>query len=139
MADDRSPDHSDSTPGSENLGSALSAQAAEEARGKIRWLRPEFQNPDGTPEQTELDLSGPENQGLKPKTSPKKRPWPKTLPEQVRAVREVLEEAGQPVTAETVVQSFIRARKDKVVPILETLVTVGRARLTGDGRFVGGG
>jgi hypothetical protein len=114
-------------------------RAAEEARGKVRWLRPEFQNPEGTAEQTELDLSGPETPDLKSKTRPKKRPWPKTLPEQVRAVREVLVEAGQPLTAETVAHGFIRARKDKVVPILETLVTVGRARLTEDGWFVGGG
>jgi hypothetical protein len=121
------------------LGSVPSAQAVEKARGKVRWLRPEFQNPDAVAEQTELDLSGPETQDPKSKTSPKKRPWPKTLPEQVRAVREVLVEAGQPVTAETVAHSFIRARKDKVVPILETLVTVGRARLTEDGWFVGGG
>ena len=82
---------------------ALNAErATEEARGKVRWLRPEFQNPDGAAKQTESNVSEPVPRKLKPETCTRKRAWPKTLPEQVRAVREALAEAGQPVTGETV-------------------------------------
>ena len=64
---------------------ALNAdRAREEAAGHIRWLRPDYQNPAGraavaTGEQTTLDI-GPADTGTK-------APWPKTLPEQIAAVR----------------------------------------------------
>jgi hypothetical protein len=118
---------------------ALNAErAAEEARGRIRWLRPEFQNPGGTAEQSELDVAKPETQNLKPETPSGRPAWPNTLPEQVRAVREALIAAGQPVSAEAVARRFTRARTDKVIPILQTLVAVGQARHVGKGQFVGG-
>jgi len=121
---------------------ALNAErAAEEAQGKIRWLRPDYQNPRGAGERQgelavegggrELDVGGPQKVAAK-------QPWPDTLPEQVRIVREALVEAGQPVTPETIARQFARARTDKITPILQTLVTVGLAREAGEGRFVGG-
>ena len=118
---------------------ALNAErAAEEARGNVRWLRPDFQNPEGTTEQTELDVpSTPDTRHPVPGTRARKHPWPKTLPEQVRVVREALADAAEPATPETVARCFTRARKDKVAPILDTLVTVGQARQTDDGRYVG--
>ena len=125
----------------ERLVSLNSERAAEEARGKVRWLRPEFQNPDGTAEQQGelvVDMGKRTPNVQAPPSNAQRTPWPKTLPDQVRAVREALIEAGQPVTSDVVARRFTRARKDKVGSILETLVTVGQARLTEDGRFVGG-
>ena len=71
-------------------------RAEEEKRGIIRWLRPEYQNPEGTqaaratqgalpiePEATEATAA-----------TAGQRSWPKTLPEQAQAVRAVL--ADQP-------------------------------------------
>jgi hypothetical protein len=104
---------------------ALNAQRAEEeSRGLIRWLRPEFQNPSGATE-TQESLALPA--ARKPaKTKPaKKNPWPKTLPDQARAVRAALQALAAPATAADVAKTFQGARADKVAELLETLATLG--------------
>jgi hypothetical protein len=118
---------------------ALNAErAAEEAKGKIRYLRPDFQNPAGTQQQPQLDVptstkhKAPSTQHKAPSTK-----WPKSLPDQVRLVRETLTAQTAPATPETIARHFTRARTDKVLPILQTLVTVGQAQQLDDGRFVG--
>ena len=105
---------------------ALNAErAAEEARGQVRWLRPAFQNPDGahsasvgTP--TETAVAEP----VQPSTG--KRPWPKTLPEQFQAVRELL--AAQPGRAspEQIARCFTRAPTKKVAELIDTLAALGQ-------------
>ncbi|MGD9710416.1 MAG: class I SAM-dependent DNA methyltransferase, partial [Halothiobacillaceae bacterium] len=95
----------------ERLVALNAARAKEEAQGLVRWLRPEYQQPtaiDQPARQTDLDL----DEEAPPTTiEPKaKEPWPKTLPEQVAAVRAALTAAGGPVTAEVVARSFLRAR-----------------------------
>ncbi|RLC08512.1 MAG: class I SAM-dependent DNA methyltransferase, partial [Deltaproteobacteria bacterium] len=125
----------------ERLVALNSERSAEEAQGKIRWLRPEFQNPQGSStEQQELDVDD-KKQAPKVKRSASiasRAPWPKSLPDQVRVLREVLADHTTPATAETIARQFTRARKDKVEEILQTLVTLGQAREVEDGRFVGG-
>lgn len=63
-------------------------RAKEEAQGKIRWLHSEYQNPSGresqAKEQGEMDM------GVKDTTV--KPAWPKSMPEQVAAVRDALAE-----------------------------------------------
>ena len=77
---------------------ALNAERAEEEkRGIIRWLRPEFQNPAGAaaPTAQQSDLPSPlpagEGSGVR---APEKKPWPKDLPQQVAAVRDLITTAG---------------------------------------------
>ncbi|MGE0157134.1 MAG: hypothetical protein AB7T17_08920 [Geobacter sp.] len=65
-----------------------------------------------------------------------KEPWPKTLPEQVAAVRAALTAAGGPVTAEVVARSFLRARTATVAELLATLAAIGQAREVEPGVFV---
>ncbi len=82
-------------------------RAAEEAQGNIRWLRPEFQNPQGAESRGELpgvsrsgsretsdgddaDDSELSRVPLPAKTKIKKHAWPKTLPERIQLVRTVL-------------------------------------------------
>lgn len=106
-------------------------RAAEEARGLIRWLRPEYQNPAGHAavakgEQGAMDLG--------PKDSTEKSPWPKTLPEQIAAVRASLIDLGE-ATPEQIARQFIRARAGTVQPLLESLTALGQARVTEGGRF----
>lgn len=65
---------------------ALNAQrSAEERSGLVRWLRPEFQAPNELLVQTTLA-------GMAPVESPapvrREQPWPPSLPDQVRAVKE---------------------------------------------------
>jgi hypothetical protein len=113
-------------------------RAAEERRGIIRWLRPDFQNPGGKPAtQTKLDIGETE---VEPKeTTPvklKKQAWPAALPDRFNAVRVALAERGAPATPTDVAKYFTRAKKATVEEILDTLVSVGQVRQTDDGRYV---
>ena len=62
--------------------------------------------------------------------------WPKTLPEQVQAVRAGLASAAAPLSAETIARTFQRARADKVGELLETLAALGQVREVEPGSFV---
>lgn len=106
-------------------------RAAEEARGLIRWLRPEYQNPAGRAavaqgEQTTMEIG--------PADTATKAPWPKSLPEQIAAVRAALSDLGT-ATPEQVARQFHRARAGSVQPLLQSLTAIGQARLVEGGRF----
>ena len=122
---------------------ALNAErAAEEAKGQIRWLRPEYQRGDGKAQQTELDVGREVNAQRSTsnvqRPSGRRPPWPKALPEQVRVLRDLLAAQSAPVTAEMLGKSFLRAPGDKLEEILQTLVTLGQAREVGEGKYVAG-
>lgn len=116
---------------------ALNAdRAAEERRGLVRWLRPDFQNPAG-PAAPQPGLDLPEaTRPAKPKPAAR-QPWPAALPEQARAVRAALAARGAPATAAEVAAVFEGRRKDRVAELLETLAGLGQARAAGDGRYAG--
>ncbi len=104
-------------------------RALEEAKGHIRWLRPEYQNPDGhagKAKTSELDLSEP--------SLPDAAAWPKTLPEQMGLVRGALREAGT-ASIEDIRSQFKNARAATVRERLETLAALGQAEILPDGRF----
>jgi len=118
---------------------ALNAQrAAEEPQGKIRWLRLEYQCPEGATQQGQLAVTAADAGKAPTPTAKKKQPWPKSLPEQVRVLREALAGHTAPVTTEALARQFTRARKDRVEELLQTLVAMGQARETGDQLFVAG-
>ncbi|MDZ4185339.1 MAG: DNA methyltransferase, partial [Desulfuromonadales bacterium] len=127
-------------------------RAREEEQGLIRWLRPEYQNVNNLPHpafghplpegegnhfygrgQGSLPLHEGEGRGEGGKT---KLLWPKTLPEQVQAVRAALASATAPLTAETIARTFQRARADKVGELLETLAALGQVREVEPGSYV---
>jgi hypothetical protein len=105
-------------------------RAEEEARGHIRWLRPEYQNPTGVQatkgKTTDMDL------GVVAKIE--KAPWPKTLPEQIAAVREALSEMGE-ATPEQIARRFVRGRAVTVEPLMDSLAALGQAERGEDGRY----
>lgn len=105
-------------------------RAEEEARGQIRWLRPDYQNPTGAQatkgKTTEMDL------GAVAKVE--KTPWPKTLPDQIAAVREALSEMGE-ATPDQIARRFMRARTTSVQPLLDSLAALGQAEKGEDGRY----
>jgi hypothetical protein len=106
-------------------------RATEEARGQIRWLRPEYQNPAGHAagpkgEQTAMDIG--------PTVSTDKAPWPKTLPEQIAAVRNALTDLGT-ATPEQIARHFQRGRATSVQPLLQSLAAIGQARIIEGGHF----
>lgn len=121
---------------------ALNAErAAEEARGEIRWLRPEFQNPDaagdGAPEQTRLatDTAGDDQPNrdatpapLPPNTKP--QPWPKDTVDQVRAVADLLAASPVPLSIDEIGARFTARGpwKKRLPKLVEMLVALGRAQ-----------
>lgn len=117
---------------------ALNAErAAEEAAGHIRWLRPDFQNPNATvgPKKE------PKSKSAEPATAaPKpteKRPWPATLPEQVRAIADVLTATPQDEPALAARFTGKGPWKKRLPEILAMLEALGRAKQSDGGWVVG--
>jgi hypothetical protein len=113
-------------------------RSQEEKRGIIRWLRPDYQNRDGT--QATATTQGalpiePETTEATPAAGPKS-PWPKTLPEQAQAVRAVLAEQSTGLTSEQLARLFLRANTHRVTDMLNTLVSLGQARMLEGDRYV---
>ena len=107
-------------------------RAAEERRGLVRWLRPDFQSPGGGGQvQTELEPGAAVAVAAGPKPE-----WPRGLPEQFRAVSAALAARGGPAGAAELAQCFVRAPRVKVGELLETLVDLGQARRLPDGRYL---
>jgi len=59
--------------------------------------------------------------------------WPKSLAEQVQAVREVLVALSAPSTPEQLARHFKRAQTKRVAELLVTLVALGQVRLSENG------
>jgi MmeI, DNA-methyltransferase domain/MmeI, N-terminal domain/MmeI, helicase spacer domain/MmeI, target recognition domain len=99
-------------------------RAAEEQQGLVRWLRPEFQNPEGTQPETQGELAATK---VKPKAASPARPkpWPKSVPEQLRAIRDLLAARPETWAAEDVAAAFTRARRTSVEAHLITLEELG--------------
>ncbi len=121
---------------------ALNAErAAEEKRGLIRWLRPEFQNPSGTTAHTQGEFEGDDEgeTGVAAAVATT-RPWPKDLTEQVRGVVAVLATSSSPQTVDEIAAHFTGRGKwrERLPPLVDMLAALGRARVVGDGRYVAG-
>ncbi len=115
---------------------ALNQQRAdEERRGVVRWLRPEFQNPDGRTQQAiAAELSAAPAKGTK--ATAEKAAWPKSLSAQAAAVQTALAEQAAPATKTELAKRFTNANKDRIAELLETLASLGKARQLEDGRYV---
>jgi len=117
---------------------ALNAErAAEESRGHIRWLRPEFQNPQAhaAPEQTTLDAtSDADETPALPVVATKPIAWPKDTVAQVRAVADLLASSPVPLSLDEIGNRFTARGpwKKRLPQLLEMLVALGRAEVLGD-------
>jgi hypothetical protein len=118
------------------------ARAAEEAAGTVRWLRPAYQNP-AAGQAVALPAQEQASMALEDGTLPAPAitagattalHWPKTLPEQVRAVSAALAAAplGLPLTVLATQFKGKGQWKKDLLPILETLAALGRARSNGN-------
>ena len=119
---------------------ALNARrATEEQAGTVRWLRPEFQNPAQMANEALLktELLPHYPRALQAdlmletaKLGSEPAPWPATLPEQVRAVVQVLSSSPAPLTLEQIEARFKgKGGWKKGLPtLLETLEALGRAQ-----------
>lgn len=106
-------------------------RAAEEARGLIRWLRPDYQNPTGQAAKAKGEQAA---MHLGPADATDKPPFPKSIPDQIAAVRAALSDLGE-ATPEQVARTFKRGRAATVQPLLESLTVLGQARMVDGGRF----
>lgn len=116
---------------------ALNAQrAAEEARGQIRWLRPEFQRPHpaAATADSEVGVDDPAEgaAATDPAAASKTdRPtaWPKDTVEQVRAVADLLAASAAPLSLDAIAAHFTARGpwKKRLPQLLDMLVALGRA------------
>jgi hypothetical protein len=124
----------------EKLVALNKERAAEEARGLIRWLRPEYQSPEGV-EQTGIVIE--EMETVATITSAELLEWPKTLSEQAQAVHRILQQQQHPISAIDLVKSFKPAkgkskasRQLQLENLLDTFHTLGLVRKTEEGLYV---
>lgn len=116
-----------------NLVKLNHERAKEEAEGTVRWLRPDYQAPDEAKQTKAIQSSFDVGEGLA--ALGQKQPWPKTLPEQVDAIRTVIGAAETPLRAEEVARCFSRANKIKVGEVLATLEALSQIHRVGTERF----
>lgn len=104
-------------------------RAAEEAQGKVRWLRPDYQAPDATQDDAELATDQVEAPKAVAATK-SKATFPKSMPEQIRVLREAL--ADRPHTTESMAELFKRKPRKSVEEGLQSLVAAGIAQYEED-------
>ena len=103
-------------------------RTAEEAQGRIRWLRPDYQNPEArsaerSPAQQER-MTGLDAPVIAEPTA--KRPWPKAMREQVEAIRERL--TLGPRSVEQLAAGFQRKPVKAVLAVLGALEAMNLAQ-----------
>ncbi len=118
-------------------------RAAEEKRGLIRWLRPEYQNPTvAAPQSVQATLAGTEAPSSKLKIQNQQSsidnpsssvPWPDRLPDQIAILRKLIttgdKNVAAPYDAEALSALFGRKNKNRseqIEGILETLKGLGQ-------------
>ena len=111
-------------------------RAAEEAQGKVRWLLPEYQAPEETAQQGELETSS--DIGVATTKAPKnqttrKQAWPKSMQEQVRAVQARLSTA--PMDLYTLAGQYKRKPEKSIGQVLDALTELGMVRLDESGMY----
>lgn len=113
-------------------------RAADEKRGVVHWLRPDFQIPRlghrvHGHQQHEADLGEPVAAVVETK-------WPTDGLDQIRSVRDMLAAANGPVRPEALSAAFsgrnTPKRRDRIQAVLETLVATGSARASDAGYYL---
>ena len=100
-------------------------RVAEEAQGKVRWLRPDYQAPDVTQVDAELTTAQTEAPKAAAPAAKGKATFPKAVPEQLKVLREAL--AERPHTVESLAELFKRKPRKSIEEGLLSLAAVGRA------------
>lgn len=112
------------------------ARVEEEAAGRVRWLRPDYQSPlFEVPRSFEGLVTGPDENAPVVVGLPA---FPADPYEQPLAVEATLAAAGRPLSADEIARAFrgaAKARGRRVSDVLGTLTRYGRISALADGRF----
>lgn len=99
-------------------------RAAEETRGNVRWLRPDYQAPDSV--QAHIDITADKvNADTEKNSAVMKMTWPKDVHEQINVL---LDSLSTPTTAENIAERFKRKPLKYVEAVLDALETLGKAQ-----------
>lgn len=109
-------------------------RVAEEKRGLIRWLRPEYQIPRFEPGHVAGELELPAGEAVESPVEVSFIQWPGTAVEQLAALQALV--GKSPLTLEQAVAAFAGGDRKLVGRHLETLAMLGEVREVG-GRFGG--
>ena len=131
----------------ERLVALNAGRAAEEAAGGVRWLRPAFQTAQGVQVTIAIDDNSDATSDTDEVTEFARvravppRPWPTGLPEQIKAVADVMVQVRRSLDIEDLAAHFNgRGRwRDRLPTLLNTLVALGRLRQGADGRWIDAG
>lgn len=101
-------------------------RAAEEKRGLIRWLRPDYQNPEGTKPEAPTEQGELAVAEIAAAVATKQK-WPATLPDQVAAIRALLPTTGpDPAALAAHFGKRTKKRLTEIQQILATLQNLGQ-------------
>jgi hypothetical protein len=117
----------------ERLVALHDERVAEEQRGLVRWLRPEYQIPRfgkgvATPELALVEMTAE-----RPAAAAEPRAWPATAVEQIGAIGALV--AQRALTPDEIAAYFTGARRDLIERHLDTLALMGEVARDGDGRY----
>lgn len=107
----------------EKLVKLNAERSDEERKGVIRWLRPEFQNPSGKGKETQTTFTEADDEESVVAVAP--AAWPKKMPQQIAAVRNLLLSNPSPWTAKQVAKQFKGAKAKDVELVIESLAALG--------------
>ncbi|SNC66046.1 Type II restriction/modification system, DNA methylase subunit YeeA [Hymenobacter gelipurpurascens] len=111
-------------------------RACEEQAGLIRYLRPAYQAPELQQQHLELPTAAKAAAATataQEATGP--QPWPTELAQQMQALRDVVQQAAQPVSAAQVAARFRHLKPEKVQPLLDTLTALSLLRRTEEATY----
>lgn len=118
----------------ERLVALHDERVTEEARGKVRWLRPDYQIPKfGAGLTPTLKLESSETGAISEPVAAQTAPWPTGAIEQISAIKSLV--STRPSTLDEVAGAFHGAVRRLVERHLETLTILGEVRLTPSGRY----
>ncbi|MCC5839509.1 MAG: class I SAM-dependent DNA methyltransferase [Opitutales bacterium] len=104
-------------------------RAAEEAAGTVRWLRPEYQAPEGS-KAVQAEMKGIEAAAAVAPAPKQKIPWPAKLAEQAALVRKVAQDTNWTTEAPLKALSahFSGVRAPTLRAVVEALVALGQLK-----------
>ncbi|WP_237061814.1 class I SAM-dependent DNA methyltransferase [Microbulbifer zhoushanensis] len=106
-------------------------RALDEIKGRVHWLRPEYQSPES--EQDGIDIVSAEaSDADKQVATAQKSSWPQTMAEQISSVLDCLQ---SPATTEQIAGSFKRKPVKGVEAVLHALLALGKVNDAG-GKWV---